>query len=69
MPDAHLLTDPDGFTLAEACYAGDRRAQRDLWIRHKNRMFGGCLRFAGSRREAEDWLQEAFVQVFRDIGQ
>lgn len=69
MPDAHLLTDPDGFALAEACHAGDRQAQRDLWMRHKNRMFGVCLRLAGSRQEAEDWLQEAFVQVFRDIGQ
>lgn len=55
--------------LAEACSAGDRRAQRLLWSRHKNRMFGVCLRFAASRQDAEDILQEGFVRVFRDIGQ
>lgn len=32
-------------------------------------MFGVCQRFAASRQEAEDLLQESFVQVFRDIGQ
>ena len=32
-------------------------------------MFGVCLRFAASRQEAEDMLQEAFVRVFQDIGQ
>jgi RNA polymerase sigma-70 factor (ECF subfamily) len=69
MNRTHSPTDSDGFALAEACFAGDRRAQRALWERYKNRMFGVCLRFAGSRQEAEDLLQEAFVRVFRDIGQ
>lgn len=32
-------------------------------------MFGVCLRFAASRQEAEDLLQEAFLRVFQDIGQ
>lgn len=31
-------------------------------------MFGVCLRFCGSRAEAEDLLQEGFIHVFRDIG-
>jgi len=30
-------------------------------------MFGVCQRFTTSRQEAEDLLQESFVQVFRDI--
>ncbi len=68
MANTHFLTDPDGLALAEACRTGNRQAQRDLWVRYKNRMFGVCLRFAPSRQEAEDLLQEAFVKVFRDIG-
>lgn len=69
MNHTHLLHDPDGFALAKACHAGDRQAQYALWGRFKNRMFGVCQRFAASRQEAEDLLQESFVQVFRDIGQ
>lgn len=61
--------DTIGLALAEACHTGDRRAQHALWERYKNRMFGVCQRFAASRQEAEDILQDAFVQVFRDIGQ
>lgn len=61
--------DPAELALAEACYAGNRPAQRALWERYKNQMFGVCLRFATSRQEAEDWLQEAFVRIFCDIGQ
>ncbi len=68
MNSTHLLPDPEGFALAEACRLGDRKAQRTLWGRYKNRMFGVCLRFAASREEAEDLLQEAFVRVFHDIG-
>jgi len=68
MNQTHLPPDPKGSALAEACHAGDRSAERALWKRYKNRMFGVCLRFAASRQEAEDLLQEAFVQVFHDIG-
>lgn len=69
MNHSPLPPDSAGLALAEACCAGDRRAQHALWERYKNRMFGVCLRFAASRQEAEDLLQEAFVQIFRDIGQ
>ncbi len=68
MNSTQLLPDPEGLALAEACIAGNRKAQHALWARYKNRMFGVCLRFAGSRVAAEDLLQEAFVRVFHDIG-
>lgn len=32
-------------------------------------MFGVCLRYAGNRHDAEDWLQEGFIRVFRDLPQ
>lgn len=53
--------------LAAACCAGERYAQRMLWERYSRRMFGVCLRFANSPTEAEDLLQEGFVQVFQNI--
>lgn len=65
--DARTTPDPADLELAAACRAGDRRAQRGLWERYKNRMYGVCLRLAASPQEAEDWLQEAFIQVFRHI--
>ncbi|MBK8427722.1 MAG: RNA polymerase sigma factor [Lewinellaceae bacterium] len=68
MKQTHLLPDPEGFALAKACHAGNRQAQYALWGQFKNRMFGVCQRFTTSRQEAEDLLQESFVQVFRDIG-
>lgn len=69
MKPARLPPDTTGSALADACCAGDRRAQHALWERYKDRMFGVCLRFAASRQEAEDVLQEAFVQVFHNIAQ
>lgn len=68
MNSTHLPPDPEGLALAEACHAGDRKAQHVLWERFKNKMFGVCLRFSSSRPEAEDVLQEAFLQVFEHIG-
>lgn len=53
--------------LAVACAQGDRIAQRYLFERVKNVMFGICLRFSDSREDAEDLLQEGFIRVFRDI--
>jgi RNA polymerase sigma-70 factor (ECF subfamily) len=32
-------------------------------------MFALCLRYANSREDAEDMLQDGFVKVFRDLGQ
>jgi RNA polymerase sigma-70 factor (ECF subfamily) len=61
---------PDQFDLelAALCSAGNRKAQHDLWERYKNRMYGVCQRLAGKRQDAEDMLQDGFVQVFRNIG-
>ena len=69
MKPARLPPDLEGLALVDACRSGDRRAQYALWERYKDRMFGVCLRYAASRQEAEDMLQEAFVQVFHSIDQ
>ncbi len=58
MPDA---------ALAAACCRGESEAEHRLWAMHKNRMYGVCLRFAASKQEAQDILQEGFLRVFGSV--
>lgn len=53
--------------LIKSCLAEDRNAQRNLYELLAPKMFGVCLRYARSREEAEDILQEGFVQVFKSL--
>lgn len=53
--------------LIEGCIRGDRTRQRQLYERFARKMFVVCLRYAKSRLEAEDVLQEAFIKVFEKI--
>jgi RNA polymerase sigma factor (sigma-70 family) len=66
-PDATPGPVSDEKALAAACCAGERRAQRCLYERFKDPMYGLCLRFADRPEDAEDLLQEGFVRVFRDL--
>jgi RNA polymerase sigma-70 factor (ECF subfamily) len=42
--------------------------QQALYQRFASKMYGVCLRYAGSAEEAEDVLQEGFIKVFNKIG-
>jgi RNA polymerase sigma-70 factor (ECF subfamily) len=53
--------------LVEAILKGDRGAQREFFERFSRRMFGVCLRYAHTREEAEDLLQEGFLKAFRTL--
>lgn len=53
--------------LVDGCKKAGPVAQRELYDRYSRRMFGVCLRYAASREEAEDLLQEAFLTVFEKI--
>lgn len=55
--------------ILEACKRGNTNAQRQFYERFKDKMFVLCLRYANSREDAEDLLQEGFVTVFRDLHQ
>ena len=55
--------------VLKACRRGDSQAQRQLFENHQSRLFGVCLRYARDRPEAQDMLQEAFLAIFRDLGQ
>lgn len=58
------IVDPDG-DLVERWQAGDQRAFEDLVRRHERRVFRLLLRMLGSREEAEDVAQEAFLSLHR----
>jgi RNA polymerase sigma factor (sigma-70 family) len=55
--------------ILDRCKNGERVAQQQLYEHFKGKMFAVCLRYANSRQDAEDALQEGFVKVFRDLHQ
>ncbi len=53
--------------LIEGCLANNRRSQKALYNRYKNGMYTVAYRIVNDRDDAHDVLQNAFVQVFRDL--
>jgi RNA polymerase sigma-70 factor, ECF subfamily len=53
--------------LAARCRAGDADAFEELYRQHARRLFGLVLRMIGSPDEAEDLLQEVFLQAHRKL--
>ncbi len=47
---------------------GDAAAFERLYRLHSRRVYALCLRMVGNPAEAEDLMQEAFLQLFRKIG-
>jgi RNA polymerase sigma-70 factor (ECF subfamily) len=53
--------------IIAGCMNNDPVAQRELYNRFSPKMLSVCYRFAQSREDAEDMLQEAFIKVFTQI--
>ncbi|MCU0255305.1 MAG: RNA polymerase sigma factor [Vicinamibacterales bacterium] len=53
--------------LAARLRAGDTRAYEELYRRHGPRLYNLAYRMLGQAADAEDLLQETFLQVFRRI--
>lgn len=53
--------------LIQSCIAGDRHSQSQLYGLFVTKMFAVCLRYSKNREEAEEILQEGFVQVFKSL--
>ena len=53
--------------LIQACINGDRYSQNSLYKQFATKMFGVCMRYAKNREEAEEIMQEGFVQVFKSL--
>ena len=53
--------------IVEACKRGDRKAQFELYKLYSKAMYNICLRMLNSAENAEDALQNAFVDVFTKL--
>lgn len=50
--------------LVQACAAGDRKAQFELYRLYSKAMYNICLRMLNDQEDAEDLLQQSFIDVF-----
>src|SRR6267154_5965032 len=60
----YLMTEQ---SILAGCLQNDPVAQRELYTRYSPKMLSVCYRFAQSREDAEDMLQEGFIRVFTQI--
>jgi RNA polymerase sigma-70 factor (ECF subfamily) len=60
-----LIDDP---VKEEGMLRGDLLPFEELFKLHQRRVYAVCLRMTGNTAEAEDLLQEVFIQVFRKLG-
>ena len=62
---AKALTEAEAIRLAQS---GNAAAFEFLYQLHGRRVYALCLRMVGNPSDAEDLMQEAFLQLFRKIG-
>ncbi len=55
--------------LIRGCLRGSAQCQRDLYERFAGKMYAVCLRYARTREDAADILQEGFIKVFSKLEQ
>jgi RNA polymerase sigma-70 factor (ECF subfamily) len=53
--------------LVKDCLAGDRKAQYRLYRLYNKAMYNTCLRMLRNREDAEDVLQNSFIDVFTKL--
>lgn len=53
--------------LIERCLQGDSRGYRELYERYAKAMYNTCLRMLNNVAEAEDVLQESFIEAFKNL--
>lgn len=63
-----MIEIPGGKTLLKRCREGEETAFRELYYRYNKAMYNVCMRMLNNSAEAEDVLQESFVDAFRKIG-
>ncbi len=55
--------------LVERCKQGDRKAQYELYKLYSKAMYNVCMRMVGHVGEAEDILQESFLEAFSKLSE
>lgn len=55
--------------IIQGCRRKNSVAQKLLYEKYSGSMFGVCLRYSGSKQDAEDILHEGFLKIFEKIQQ
>ncbi|HNQ26782.1 MAG TPA: RNA polymerase sigma factor, partial [Aquaticitalea sp.] len=55
--------------LIEQCKKNDAKAQSQIYKLYASKLFSLSLKYSRNHAEAEDNLQDAFVTIFKKIGQ
>lgn len=55
------------YDIIKKCLKGDRNAFKWLYEENCNWLFAVCLRYVSNREDAEDVLQESFIQIYRKL--
>lgn len=53
--------------LVERCKNGDRQGYKDLYQQYSKAMYNTCLRILNNIQDAEDILQESFIEAFKNL--
>ena len=51
------------------CQKNEPKAQEQLYVLFSKKLFGVCLKYSANYSEAEDNLQDGFIQIFKTIFQ
>lgn len=63
-----LLNLSEEADILKGCKKQDARAQKALYEKYASRMFAVCIRYSKDKEDAEDLLQEGFINLFAKIG-
>lgn len=55
--------------MLKGCIRNQAAAQQELYYRYSPKMLSVCYRYAKSREDAEDMLQEGFIKIFAQLSQ
>mgnify|MGYP000898432420 FL=1 len=58
---------PQRDELIERCLQGDTLGYKELYVRYSKAMYNTCLRMLNNVAEAEDVLQESFIEAFKNL--
>ena len=62
--DRTIVTESE---LVELCRQGNREAQRELYVRTSDRIYGLLLRFTGNADDAFELAQDTYIRVFSNM--
>ncbi len=68
VPPADSPSAPEEWALIARARAGDQQAFSQLHARHRRRVLAICLRMVNDPGRAEEFAQEAWVQIWRKLG-